>query len=167
LEECDRVSSLPPFWLLVEQHGDELMRYARCLSGNDAEDVLQEALLRALRSYPNLANGNHLRAWLFRVTTTAAWDHSARRKRRPEVLTGSPSEVLADSTSVATNDTQQGADGFGSLIGQLAPGARAALTLRYVEDLSYESIGTRLGCSPEAARQRVSTAVRSLRKRLA
>jgi len=152
------VSSLPPFWLLVEQHGDELMRYARRLSGDDAEDVLQEALLKALRSYPKLGDGNHLRAWLYRVTTTAAWDHSARRRRRPEVLT--------DSLPVTMTDPHENDDDFGSLIGQLSPGARAALTLRYVEDLSYESIGTRLGCSPEAARQRVSTAVRSLRKRL-
>ena len=160
------MSSLPPFWLLVEQHGDELMRYARRLSGDDAEDVLQEALLRALRSYPKLDNGNHLRAWLFRVTTTAAWDHSARRRRRPEVLTDSLPEMLPRDPTVSTIDPQ-GEDDFGSLIGQLTPGARTALTLRYVEDLSYESIGTKLGCSPEAARQRVSAAVRSLRKRLA
>ncbi len=152
------MSSLPPFWLLVEQHGDELMRYARRLTGEDAEDVLQEALLRALRSYPKLRNGNHLRAWLFRVTTTVAWDHSARRRRRPEVLT--------DNLPVKTIDPHHGDDEFGSLIGQLPPGARTVLTLRYVEDLTYESMGTRLGCSPEAARQRVSTAVRSLRRRL-
>ncbi|MDQ3752152.1 MAG: RNA polymerase sigma factor [Actinomycetota bacterium] len=158
---------LPPFWLLVEQHGDELLRYARRLSGDDAEDVLQEALLRALRSYPKLGNGNHLRAWLFRVTTTAAWDHSARRKRRPEVLTDSLPEALTGNPPVTTIGLPTGEDDFGSLIGQLAPGARTALTLRYVEDLSYESMGTKLGCSPEAARQRVSTAVRSLRKRLA
>ncbi len=153
------MSSLPPFWLLVEQHGDELMRYARRLSGDDAEDVLQEALLKALRSYPKLGNGDHLRAWLYRVTTTAAWDLSARRRRRPE--------VLIDSLPVTVSGSQeQDGDDFGSLIEQLPQGARAALTLRYVEDLSYESMGTRLGCSPEAARQRVSTAVRSLRKRL-
>ena len=149
--------TLPPFWLLVEEHGDELMRYARRLSGDDAEDVLQDALLRALRSYPKLHNGSHLRAWLFRVTTTAAWDHSARRRRRPEVLTDIPPVTV---TATPPDD-----DGFGALIEELPPRARTALTLRYVEDLSYESIGARLGCSPEAARQRVSTAVRSLRKR--
>ncbi|MBA3349677.1 MAG: RNA polymerase sigma factor [Actinobacteria bacterium] len=152
------MSELPPFWLLVEQHGDELIRYARRLSGDDAEDVLQEALLRALRSYPRLANGSHLRAWLYRVTTTTAWDHSARRKNRAEVLT--------DTLPVTVANPHHDHDDFGSLVGQLSPGARTALTLRYVEDLSYESMSARLGCSPEAARQRVSAAVRSLRKRL-
>ncbi|MDQ3619906.1 MAG: hypothetical protein M3391_07230, partial [Actinomycetota bacterium] len=50
--------SLPPFWALVEAHGGELLVHARKLAGEDAEDVLQEALLRALRSYDRLSHGN-------------------------------------------------------------------------------------------------------------
>ena len=46
-----------------------------------AEDVLQDALLRALRAYPRLRHAEHLRAWLYRVTTTTALDlHRARRR---------------------------------------------------------------------------------------
>ena len=45
--------------------------------------------------------------------------------------------------------------------------ARAALRLRFVDDLDYEAIAGRLGCSQEAARQRVSSAVRTLRARYA
>ncbi len=44
---------------------------------------------------------------------------------------------------------------------------RAALRLRFVDDLEYEAIAGRLDCSPEAARQRVSTALRTLRTRIA
>ncbi len=43
---------LPPFWSLVEAHGDELLVHARRLSGDAAEDILQDALMRALRAYP-------------------------------------------------------------------------------------------------------------------
>ena len=46
---------LPPFWTLVEAHGDELLVHARRLAGDAAEDVLQDALLRALRAYPQAA----------------------------------------------------------------------------------------------------------------
>ena len=63
---------LPPFWTLVETHGDELLAHARRLAGESAEDVLQDALLRALRAYPKLRHAEHLRAWLYRVTTTTA-----------------------------------------------------------------------------------------------
>ena len=42
--------------------------------------------------------------------------------------------------------------------------ARTALRLRFVDDLDYDGIAARLGCSTVAARQRVSTAVRTLRE---
>jgi RNA polymerase sigma-70 factor (ECF subfamily) len=150
--------ALPPFWTLVEAHGDELLAHARRLAGdNHAEDVVQDALLRALRAYPRLQHAQHLRAWLYRVTTTTAID--SHRRRRREVPTD---EVPA----VATHDTyDEGA--FEALIAPLPDGARTALRLRFVDDLDYEGIADRLGISAVAARQRVSTAVRTLRERLA
>jgi RNA polymerase sigma-70 factor (ECF subfamily) len=147
-------SVLPPFWTLVEAHGDELLVHARRLAGEQAEDVLQDALLRALRAYPRLRHGDHLRAWLYRVTTSAAMDF--HRSRRREVPTDEP-------PTVATYDSYD--DGaFESLIAPLPETARAALRLRFVDDLDYDGIGERLGCSTVAARQRVSTAVRTLRE---
>src|ERR1700750_1583090 len=82
------MSVLPPFWTLVEQHGDELLKHAHKLAGDAGEDVLQDALLRALRAYPRLRHAQHLRAWLYRGTTTAAIDF--HRSRRREVVTGEP-----------------------------------------------------------------------------
>jgi RNA polymerase sigma-70 factor, ECF subfamily len=142
----------------VEAHGDELLAHARRLTGDqNAEDVLQDALLRALRAYPRLRHADHLRAWLYRVTTTTAIDH--HRARRREVLTD-------DVPAAPTHDTYD--DGaFETLIAPLPDGTRTALRLRFVDDLDYEGIADRLGISSAAARQRVSTAVRTLRERLA
>ena len=91
------------------------------------------------------------------MTTTAAIDaHRARRRELPT------DEVPA----VATEDTyDEGA--FEALIAPLPDSARDALRLRFVEDLDYEGIAGRLEISIVAARQRVSTAVRTLRERLA
>ena len=148
---------LPPFWSLVEAHGDELLAHARRVAGPDhAEDVLQEAFLRALRAYPRLRHADHLRAWLYRVTTNAAID--AHRTRRREI----PTE---DAGARLTTDPEE-LDGFEDLIAGLPDGARAALRLRFVEDLEYDAIAGRLEISPEAARQRVSSAVRTLRQRI-
>jgi RNA polymerase sigma-70 factor (ECF subfamily) len=145
---------LPPFWTLVETHGDELLVHSRRLAGDAAEDVLQDALLRALRAYPRLKHADHLRAWLYRVTTSAAIDH--HRSRRRETITAEP-------PTVAAHDTYD--DGsFEALIAPLSENSRAALRLRFVDDLDYDGIADRLGCSPVAARQRVSTAVRTLRE---
>src|SRR3954451_6266800 len=152
--------SLPPFWSLVEAHGDELLDHANRILGpthpEHAEDVVQDALLRALRAYPRLRHAEHLRAWLFRITTNAAMDH--HRGRRREVTDAEPAATLAV-------DPEQ-LDGFEDLIASLTEPARAALRLRFVEDLEYEVIAGRLDISPEAARQRVSSALRTLRQRI-
>jgi RNA polymerase sigma-70 factor, ECF subfamily len=146
--------ALPPFWSLVEAYGGELLVHARRIAGDaHGEDVLQDAVLRALRAYPRLRHAEHLRAWLYRVTTTTALDHL--RARRREVLTAEPPAAVAE--------PEHYDDAFESLIGALPDGTRAALRLRFVEDLDYQGIAARLGCSPAAARQRVSTAIRTLR----
>jgi RNA polymerase sigma-70 factor, ECF subfamily len=146
--------TLPPFWSLVEAHGAELLVHARRVAGDThGEDVLQDALLRALRAYPQLRDPSHLRAWLYRVTTTTAIDH--RRARRRELLTDEPPAHVVE--------PEHYDDAFEALIGPLSGAAQAALRLRFVDDLDYEGIAARLGCSPAAARQRVSTAIRTLR----
>jgi RNA polymerase sigma-70 factor, ECF subfamily len=145
---------LPPFWSLVEAHGGELLAHARRMTGEaDGEDVLHDALLRALRAYPRLRHAAHLRAWLYRVTTTTALDHLRSRRR----------EVLTEAPPAHVSDPEHYDDAFDALIAELPGGAQAAVRLRFVEDLDYEAIAVRLGCSVVAARQRVSTAIRTLR----
>jgi RNA polymerase sigma-70 factor (ECF subfamily) len=81
------------------------------------------------------------------------------RARKREVVTDEP-------PIVATHDTYD--DGaFESLISPLNETAQTALRLRFVDDLDYDGIAERLGCSTVAARQRVSTAVRTLRESFA
>src|SRR4051794_32081486 len=105
---------LPPFWSLVEAHGDELLAHARRMTDDQsAEDVLQDALLRALRAYPRLRHADHLRAWLYRVTTTTALD--LHRRRRREVPTEEPPAPAVEA------EYDDGA--FESLIAPLAPTA--------------------------------------------
>ena len=149
---------LPPFWTLVEAHGDELLVHARRLAGDEhGEDVLQDALLRALRAYPRLRHADHLRAWLYRVTTSAAMDF--HRSRRREV--GHRRAAHRGHARHLRRRRLRGAD-------RAAARDRAlALRLRFVDDLDYDGIADRLGCSTVAARQRVSTAVRTLRESFA
>lgn len=144
---------LPPFSSLIDAHGDELLAHARRLTdAGAAEDVLQDALLRALRAYPRLTHGEHLRAWLYRVTTSAAMDHHRRGGR--EIAMAEPIDV----------PVEDAVDDFELRIGGLSPRTQATLRLRFVEDLEYEAIAARLDCTPEAARQRVSSALRTLRR---
>ncbi len=165
--------TLPPFSSLVDAHGDELLTHARRLSDpGRAEDVVQEALLRALRAYPRLRHADHLRAWLHRIVFTTAMDvhrAAARETAVADVVAladdpGRDELARRDGPSTAAEDPAAIA-AFESLIGDLSDPARDALRLRFVDDLSYDAIALRLDCSSAAARQRVSTAVRTLRER--
>lgn len=69
---------------LVERHRDELHAHSRRIlrSTEDAEDALQEALLRAWRALPTFEGRSSLRSWLYRIVTNASLDAIHRRPRR-------------------------------------------------------------------------------------
>jgi RNA polymerase sigma-70 factor (ECF subfamily) len=68
---------------IVERHRDEFHARSRRIlrSPQDAEDALQEALLRAWRALPSFEGRSSLRSWLYRIVTNASLDEI---KRRPE-----------------------------------------------------------------------------------
>lgn len=72
------------FHALIAPHRVEL--YAHCYrmlgSGHDAEDALQECLLRGWRALPRFDAGRPLRPWLYRISTNACLDVIARRPKR-------------------------------------------------------------------------------------
>ena len=69
---------------IVERHRDELQAHSRRIlrSPEDAEDALQEALLRAWRALPSFEGRSSLRAWLYRIVTNTSLDAVQRRPRR-------------------------------------------------------------------------------------
>src|ERR1700761_7382486 len=71
------------FRALVEAHRAELHAhcYRMLASYHDAEDALQETLLRAWRALPSF-EGSMVRAWLYKIATNAALDIAGRRSRR-------------------------------------------------------------------------------------
>lgn len=67
------------------EHIDSLYRTALRMTRNasDAEDLVQEAYLRAFRSLHQFTEGTNLRAWLFRILTNTYINEYRRRQRRP------------------------------------------------------------------------------------
>jgi RNA polymerase sigma factor (sigma-70 family) len=145
---------IPPFERFYEERKGEVFAYLVRLLGRDAaEDAFQETFLRALRAYPRLEHGRHLRAWVFTIATRVALDE----RRRP-----APAAAVVD---VAVPERRPAYAELEDLAGELPPTERAAVVLRYGYDLSYDDIGAALGSSAEAARQATSSGVRRLRRR--
>ena len=144
---------IPPFETFYEAHRDEVFRFLdRRLGRERAEDAFQETFLRALRAYPSLEHGEHLRAWVFTIASRIVVD--AARRRRPE----------ADLPELAADDRRPAFEELAPLTDGLPPKERAAVVLRYGYGLDYEAIGAALGSTGSAARQAASAGVRRLRK---
>jgi RNA polymerase sigma factor (sigma-70 family) len=147
---------IPPFESFYEDHKDPVFAHLRRLLGQGAEDAFQETFLRALRAYPELRNGRHLRAWVFTIATRIAIDETRRRR---------PTADLSDDSVLATEDVLPPHAELGPLTDDLPPKERAAVVLRYGFDLPYDEIAAALGSSEDAARQAASSGVRRLRER--
>ena len=83
-EACDRPPVEREYVRLVERHRDELHAHSRRIlrSPHDAEDALQEALLRGWKALPFFEGRSSLRSWLYRIVTNASLDTAKQRARR-------------------------------------------------------------------------------------
>ena len=146
--------SPPPFERFYEEHRDEIFGFlVRRLGRDRAEDAFQETFLRALRAYPKLRHGEHLRAWLYTIAGRIAIDEHRRHRHDAELPEpGAP-------------DAEPAYAQLAELTGELPPKERAAVVLRYGYDLDYAQIAAALGSSSDAARQAASSGVRRLRKK--
>jgi RNA polymerase sigma factor (sigma-70 family) len=145
---------IPPFERFYAEHRNEVYGLlVRRVGRQRAEDAFQETFLRALRAYPALRHGGHLRAWVLTIARNVAVD-AFRRERAPE-----PEEAPAElPRRPAYAELEHLTDG-------LPPTERAAVVLRYAYDMPYAAIGAALGSSEQAARQAASAGVRRLRRK--
>jgi len=162
---------------LVVRHSESLFRVAFRITRNeaDADDVVQEALLRGYQKLAGFRAESNFGTWIYRIAVRCALDKIGRRK------VGESSRV-SDETSpelqeVQVADWAAGPDRLllSGEIGAMQETAmhsltateRTAFVLRHMEDCTTEEIGAALGIGPNAAKQAVFRAVRKLRARLA
>jgi RNA polymerase sigma factor (sigma-70 family) len=158
LERMMEAVSVPPFERFYENHRSAVFGHLVRLVGRQrAEDAFQETFLRALRGYPNLRHGRHLKAWVFTIATRVAVDET---RKRPPVPTAEVAELAHEDGRPAWAELEHLAD-------ELPEKERAAVVLRYGYDLPYDQIADALDSSEDAARQAASSGVRRLRRRLA
>jgi RNA polymerase sigma factor (sigma-70 family) len=149
---------LPPFQAALDEHRDTVARFLVAWVGpQEAEDALQETLISALRAYPRLRAGSNVRAWMLTIAKNKAMDTHRARVRRP-VLVGDVPE-LPDADRGAEPD-----DELWSAVRKLPPKQRAAVTLRFVGDLSHAEIAGVLDCSEAAARRSLHEGLTKLRE---
>jgi RNA polymerase sigma-70 factor (ECF subfamily) len=128
----------------------------------EAEDAVQDALVKAWKSRWRVRDPEKFPAWLCMIARHRARD--VFRKRRPvpqEVEGAAPSAPTSSSEYASTLDRQ-----LHSALAALPELHRSALTLRYFEELDYASIEKLLGLSNGALRGILGRALASMRKQL-
>lgn len=155
----------------VSAHAGALRRFARRLTRNpaDAEDVLQDTLVKALEKREELRNPRQLRAWLLAIVRTT-WLNSRRGLRRKlELLEGEgarpePPGLRGDLEREILEHSFN--DELLAALDMLPRDWREAIWLREVEELSYEEIAAVVGCPLGTVRSRLARARAAMASRL-
>jgi len=152
---------------LVEQHKRAIYRLAFNMlrRAEDAEDVSQEAFLRAWKTFPKWRPDAKLSTWLHTVTLNLCYDHL--RKKRPALMAEPPEmhdTALRPDASLAQQQTQRLVR---EAITQLAPRQCAALTLTSLQGHSNKEAANIMEIKLEALESLLSRARRNLKKHLA
>jgi len=137
------------------------------LHGNhdDAEDAVQEALLKTYRTMALLDEVADERSWFLRVVFNQCMDARRRRASRGRHEHAQPAAALAPAAdeAAARRDVLRRVR---EVMGELPPKQQAVLHLRVYEELDYASIGEALDLSPRSARVYLVKARAHLRQRL-
>jgi RNA polymerase sigma-70 factor (ECF subfamily) len=161
------------FGRLTTPHATAMVHVAAALVGRaDAEDAVQEALVRAWRAWPSLRDAGAARAWLLRITVNVCrnWQagHFGTHQRSTEPLNAAdaptPHPALVgcgpgDSGHAVALDLR-------SAVRQLPEELRQIVALRFYAGMDSTEIGAALDLPPPTVRTRLRRALVQLRQRL-
>lgn len=162
-------TSVPTWEEVAETHGRFLYSLAYRLTGNhqDAQDVVQEVLLRVRRGLATYRPGN-LEGWLSRITTNTFLDRVRKQKRRPtQALPDDPDRYLEGSPGIEAEMAQRYLpDHLQRLLADLPADFRAPVVLKDVMGYSYEEIAEQLDVPIGTVRSRIHRGRSRLREAL-
>lgn len=144
-----RAGDMDAFGTLVSRHQHRLVGFVRLMMSSApdrdaAEDVAQEAFLRAYRALGQFRGQSTFRTWLYQIATNVARTHSSRRRDRKE--TQEPESAHARDRPSEENIERRviAHDQLRRALKELPDDWREALILRDIEGLEYREIAEML-----------------------
>ncbi len=159
------LSDLEAFGELIRRHQDFVYGAALRVVRNPviAQDLAQEAFVRAHRALPGFRGQAQVRSWLYRIATNLALNAVQRRKEYPaDTLPEQPARY--DPANDAVNQALR--KDIEKAVGELPEKLKAPLVLREFEGLSYQEIADALDLPLNTVRTRILRARRALREKL-
>jgi len=167
--------------VLVERHSRNVFRLAYRMTGNrhDAEEVVQEAFLRAYQKLRQFTGSANFGTWVYRIAANYAIDRMRQRTSeesrrqlpsRPleEGLQVDPSAIVPDPAPSPERlaESAQLAARMQEALAALSPAERTAIVMRHWEGCTIEEIAAVLNSNTNATKNTVFRAVAKLRKAL-
>jgi RNA polymerase sigma-70 factor (ECF subfamily) len=165
LLEASRRGEPGAFEELVERTHRRVYTLAYRLVGDrhEAEDVAQEAYLRAYRSLRGFRGEARFETWLYRITANTAMSHLRRRGRFGDVL-AEGDERLVREPEARTPDEVVERDELERALAVLPAGQRTVVLLKDVYGFSCQEIGDEIGISEGAVKVRLHRARKRLKE---
>jgi len=169
------------FRVLVERHSPNVFRLAFRMTGNqhDAEEVVQEAFLRAYQKLSQFAARANFGTWVYRIAANYAIDRMRQRKsedaNREPAPRASEDGVQIDAMSFVPDSapnperlaqSEQLAEHMRRALQQLTPAERTAFVMRHWGGSGIEEIAEALKSSSSAAKNTIFRSVQKLRRAL-
>ncbi|HEY8023805.1 MAG TPA: RNA polymerase sigma factor RpoE [Burkholderiaceae bacterium] len=166
------------FELLVIKYQRKLMRLVSRLVRDqaEAEDVVQEAFIKAYRALPQFRGESAFYTWLYRIGINTAKNYLVTQGRRAPTSTEANSEEaetfddadqLRDiNTPESMLATKQIAATVNAAMESLPEELRVAISLREIEGLSYDEIAEAMGCPIGTVRSRIFRAREAIAEKL-
>ena len=155
-------TGLGPLARLYEEHAARAYRLAYLLTGDHdlAEDLVQDAFVKLIGRFADLRNLDSFDVYLRRTIVTLSYGQFRRRRTERTYL--ARERGLAQRTSDVLADVEREDELWTQLL-RIAPRQRAALVLRYYEDLSEQQAADVLGCSLRTVKSLVSRGIQAMR----
>ena len=151
-----------------------VMRYVR--NPAEAEDVAQEAFIKAYRALPQFRGESAFYTWLYRIAINTAKNAVVSRDRSPiefDLDSQNSDEAYDMQGRLKDSETPEGLvltdeirSTVNSAIDALPEDLRTAIVLRELEGLSYEEIAAAMGCPVGTVRSRIFRAREAIDRRL-
>jgi len=131
---------------------------------SDAQDVTQEAFIKAYRAMPNFRGESAFYTWMYRIAVNTAKNYLAVQTRRPVAAEQDISEIEQIEGNTALRDQatpehlllrDEIQETVINAIEKLPDDLKVAITLREVEGLSYDDIATAMDCPIGTVRSRI------------
>jgi RNA polymerase sigma-70 factor (ECF subfamily) len=157
------------FNLLVLKYQRKVSRLVGRLVRNpdEADDVVQEAFIKAYRALPQFRGDSAFYTWLYRIAVNTAKNHLVGQGKRPislsELTSNDGDEESFEPTVVSTDNntpeaelmSKQVAEAVNRAVSALPEELRTALNLREIDGLSYEEIAEAMNCPIGTVRSRI------------